>query len=188
MDNLYQFESQLGNEATLIALREANMNWPLISQSSMATDDGPEDSASDSLSFMISLGRRLSMSPAEAWASRILHRIRCTHFHQLYIAAIEDTRKGHESSFFRMSDELLRRHGVAPTRRYGNGFGVSSAVKDRLVELILLDPRLRIQLSKDRCRQIIQDIEQNGKRWSRPIQRLGYEILLLIPDELSDRR
>jgi hypothetical protein len=50
----------------------------------------PEDGASNGLSFMISLGRRLSISPAEAWTSRILHRIRCAHFHQLYKVAIED--------------------------------------------------------------------------------------------------
>jgi hypothetical protein len=67
-------------------------------------------------------------------------------------------------------------------------FGASSAVKDRLVELILLDQRLRPQLSKDRCREVIQDVEQNGKRWSRLIQRLGYEILLLIPADFSDRK
>jgi hypothetical protein len=30
-------------------------------------NDQPEDGASNGLSFMISLGRRLSMSPAEAW-------------------------------------------------------------------------------------------------------------------------
>jgi len=148
----------------------------------------PTEDDSHGLSFMISLGRRLSTSPAEAWASRIFQRIRCAHFHRLYMVAIEDARKGDKSSFFWLSDELLRRHGKAPIRRHGPGFGVSSAVKDRLVELILLDPRLRLQLSRDRCWQIIQDIEQNGKRWSRPIQRLGYEILLLIPDELSDRK
>lgn len=164
------------------------MNGAPISQTDLAIDNRLKDSASNGLSFMISLGRRLSMSPAEAWASRIYHRIRCAHFHQLYMAAVEDSRKGDESSFFWLSDELLRRHGVAPTRRYGKGFGESSAVKDRLVELILLDRRLRLQLSKDRCRQIIQDYEQNGKRWSGLIQRLGYEILLLIPGELSDRR
>jgi len=95
--------------------------------------------ASDGLSLMITLGRRLSMSPAKAWTSRILHRIRCAHFHQLYKVAIEDAGKGEESSFFCLSDELLRRHGETPTRRHGKGFSASSAVKDRLVELILLD-------------------------------------------------
>ena len=88
---------------------------------------------------MISLGRRLSISVVEAWTSRILHRIRCTHFHQLYKVAIEDAGKGDESSFFCLSDELLRRYGKSPTRRYDKGFGASSTVKDRLVELILLD-------------------------------------------------
>jgi hypothetical protein len=151
-------------------------------------DDHAEDSASDGLSFMISLGRRLSMSPAEAWTSRIFHRIRCAHFHQLYMVAIEDARKGEKSSFFCLSDELLRCHGKTPIRRHGPGFGASCVVKDRLVELILLDPRLRLQLSKDRCREVIQDVEQNGKLWNGPIQRLGYEILLLIPAELSDRK
>lgn len=55
---------------------------------------------------------------------------------------------------------------IPPLDEMAKEFGVSSVVKDRLVELILLDPQLRLQLSKDRCRQIIQDIEQNGKRWS----------------------
>ena len=118
---------------------------------------------------MISLGRRLSISVVEAWTSRILHRIRCAHFHQLYKVAVEDAGKGDESSFFCLSAELLRRHGKNPTRRHGKGFGASSAVKDRLVELILLDQRLQPQLSKERCREVIQDVEQNGKRWSRLI-------------------
>lgn len=188
VDDLPQLESQLGNKAILTALREAKNNWALIPRTDLAMNDQPEDGASNGLSFMISLGRRLSMSPAEAWTSRILHRIRCAHFHQLYKVAIEDAGKGDESSFFRLSDELLRRHGKNPTRRHGKGFGASSAVKDRLVELILLDQRLRPQLSKDRCREVIQDVEQNGKRWSRLIQRLGYEILLLIPADFSDRK
>ena len=188
VDDLPQLESQLGNEATLTALREAKNNWTLISQTDLAMDHRPEAGASDRLSLMISLGRRLSMSPAKAWTSRILRRIRCAHFHQLYKVAVEDAGKGEESSFFCLSDELLRRHGETPTRRHGKGFGASSAVKDRLVELILLDQRLRPRLSKDRCREVIQDVEQNGKGWSRLIQRLGYEILLLVPPEFSDRK
>lgn len=37
------------------------------------------------------------------------------------MAAIEDARTGDESSLFRLSDELLRRHGDTPTRRDGKG-------------------------------------------------------------------
>jgi hypothetical protein len=122
VDDLPQLES-LGNEATLTALREAKSNWTLISQTDLAMDHRPEAGASNGLSLVISLGRRLSMSPAKAWTSTILHRIRCAHFHQLYKVAIEDARKGEESSFFCLSDELLRRHGENPTRRHGKGFG-----------------------------------------------------------------
>ena len=122
VDDLPQLES-LGNEATLTALHEAKSNWTLISQTDLAMDHRPEAGASDGLPWIISLGRRLSMSPAKAWTSRILHRIRCAHFHQLYKVAIEDAGKGEESSLFCLSDELFRRHGENPTRRHGKGFG-----------------------------------------------------------------
>jgi len=146
-------------------------------------DHRPEAGASDRLSLMISLRRRLSMSPAKAWTSRILRRIRCAHFHQLYKVAVEDAGKGEESSFFCLSDELLRRHGGTPTRRHGKGFGVSSAVKDGLVELILLDQRLRPQLSKDRCREVIQD-EQEPINLSMPSIDLRHDSTLT--DSVSD--
>jgi hypothetical protein len=39
------------------------------------------------------------------------HRIQCAQFHRVYTSAIEDAGKGEQASFFRLSDELLRRYG-----------------------------------------------------------------------------
>jgi ribonuclease HI len=57
----------------------------------------------------------------------------------VYTIAIEGAGKGEQSSFFRMSDELLRRYGQNPIRKQQRGHNCSAAVRDRLV-IIFLDP------------------------------------------------
>ena len=186
-EDLPQLESRFGNDATLTAMREAKRNWTAMTQSELVVDDG-EAAPSDGVSLMISLGRRFGTRPAQAWAGTVLRRIRYAHFHQLYMAALKDGQKGDKSSFFYLSDELLRRHDENPTRRHGPGIRVSTAVKDRLIKLILLDSREQFHFSENRCRETIQSVEQSGKYWSRLIQSMGYEVLLLVPTDFSDNK
>lgn len=67
------------------------------------------------VSLFAYLGRQLSTNTTESWASAIVHRIQCAHFHRVYTIAIEDAGKGEQSSFFRLSDELLRGSSPANT-------------------------------------------------------------------------
>jgi hypothetical protein len=123
-------------------------NRDRITETVLPTQSGPESLVSrpanvrrpDELSLFIYLGGRLSMSLMEAWASTVLRRIDAAHFDHLYTAAVEDARRGQESSFFRLSDERLRQHGRVPVRKCHKGYGLLSAVIDCLVDLIFLDP------------------------------------------------
>jgi len=49
---------------------------------------------------------------------------------------IEDAGKGEQSSFSRLSDELLRRYGQNLIRKQQRGHSSSTAVRDRLVDII----------------------------------------------------
>jgi hypothetical protein len=114
----------------------------------------------------------------------VFRRIQNVHLHRLYANTVRD--KASVDSFFKGSDVVLRLHGVNPIRQYGQGHRSTSIVKDRLVDLILLDRR--IELSRERCRQAITDADQVGKRWNPLFQGLGYEVFLLAPPGFSDRK
>ena len=70
----------------------------------------------------------------------MLRRIHATHFNHLYTTAVKDAYRGQESSFFRLSDKRLRQYRQVPVRKYYKGYGLLSAVIDRLLDLIFLDP------------------------------------------------
>ena len=142
----------------------------------------------DELSLFIYLGGRLSMSLMEAWASTVLRRIDAAHFDHLYTAAVEDARRGQESSFFRLSDERLRQHGQVPVRKCHKGYGFLSAVIDCLMDLIFLDLQQCPQISKDQYRKRMNLTQQHGKRWRHLISCMGYKILFCLPPEITDNR
>jgi hypothetical protein len=73
-----------------------------------------------------------------------------------------------------------------PVHRPQRGYGSSSVIRDRSVDLIFLDEQLRPQISKDQCRERIDTVHQDGERRSRLIGTMGYEILLLMPPEATD--
>jgi len=192
MEVIVEFQPQFGNNAAFAALRSANDNWALVSATALAMGGilkacGPDTSDSpkpDAISCMISLGRWLCVDPARSWTYTVFRRIKNVHLHRLYANTVRD--KASVDSFFKGSDLVLRLHGVNPTRQYGQGHRSTSIVKDRLVDLILLDRR--IELSRERCRQAITDADQVGKRWDPLFQGLGYEVFLLSPPEFSDRK
>jgi hypothetical protein len=180
----------------LASTRELLNNWVRIVGTVFPVQSGPEfllsrpvnSSTSDELSLFIYLGVRLSISSTEAWASTVLRRIHAAHFDHLYTAAVEDARRGQESSFFRLSDERLRQNGQVPVRKCYKGYGWSSTVIDRLVDLMFLDPQHYLQISKQQCRKRINLTQQDGKRWRRLISCMGYKILLCLPPEITDNR
>jgi hypothetical protein len=192
MEVLVEFQPQFGSNAAFAALRSANDNWALVSETDLAMGglpkagrpDASDQPKPDAVSCMISLGRWLCVDPARSWTYAVFRRIQNVHLHRLYANTVRD--KASVDSFFKGSDVVLRFHGVTPTRQYGQGHRSTSIVKDRLVDLILLDRR--IELSREQCRQAITDADQVGKRWNPLFQGLGYAVFLLAPPEFSDRK
>ena len=109
----------------------------------------------------------------------MLRRFHAAHLDRLYRVAIADVRQGRESSFFRLSDERHRQHGQIPVRRSHKGYGSSSAVMDRLVDLPFLDPQECAQITKDQCRKRLQLNQQDGKHYPPPDAKHGLQDILL---------
>ena len=189
-------ENQVANAAAQTATRELVDDWDRIAETVFPRQGGPvsllsrtaNGPPSDELSLFIYLGGRLSRSSTEQWASTVMRRILAAHFDHLYATAIEDAKKGQNSTFFCLSDERIRQYGQSPIRKCYTGYGPSSAVRDRLIDLLFLDPEQRPQISRDQCKQRIHLIQQDGKRWRQLIQSLGYKVLFCLPPEVSDNR
>ena len=109
------------------------------------------------------------------------------HFHWVYQAAVNDAGEGENSTFFRLSDELLRQSGVTSVRKYAKNYCNASAVLDRLTDLIFSSPRPP-KISREQCRERLHRADQDGKRWARIIITLGYKGVLLMSPDVSDNR
>jgi hypothetical protein len=188
--------SQVANAAALATTREVVNNADRITEMLTQIQGGAGSLVSrpmvrrplDELSLFIDLTERASINSTEAWAHTVLRRIDAAHFDRLYTAAVADAGRGQNSSFFRLSDERLRQHGQVPVRKSHPGYRAPSAVRDRLIELLWLDPERRPRISKAQCRQRIHRTQQDGKRWRRLIESLGYKILYCLPPEITDNQ
>ena len=135
----------------------------------------------------VSLGQWISADPIRAHYYTVARRLFQAHFHWVYRAAVNDAGEGENSTFFRLSDELLRQSGVAPIRRHAKHYRNASAVLDRLTDLIFSSPEPP-KISRKQCRERLHRANKDGKRWARIIITLDYKGVLLMSPDVSDNR
>jgi hypothetical protein len=137
------------------------------------------------LSIFVDVGRSLVDGPVANWSETILRRFHSSYFDQIYTLAM---RQGGSASFFHLSEIVLREHQIVPVQKSYKGYGVASAVKDRLVDLIFLDGRDDSDEARERAKNRIREKQQEGKRWSRLICPVGHEVLFLLPPTVTENR
>ena len=186
---------RLGTESALGSALDLANNWTRIAEDALRGHGSIEflpsratgDMRLQGLYSFVSLGRLISADPIRAHYYTVARRFYQAHFHWVYRAAVDDAGEGENSTFFRLSDELLRQSGVAPIRKHAKHYCNASAVLDRLTDLIFSSPEPP-KISRIQCRERLHHAEQDGKRWARIIITLDYKGVLLMSPDVSDNR
>ena len=184
----------LGSPAVMTWIQESMDQAEALQSSLMfvVSADRPSGLGSPMMSLFVSLCRHLSDHSTSVWVSTVWHRINLAFFDRIYQVAKTDVQNSAYSacgsSFLRESDALLLAQGHQPTCTFAIGHRSSTVVRDRLVDLIFMDGRLTLAKSRERVRARVAAMQQLGKRWQRIIDRFGYEMLLLLPSDVTSNR
>ncbi|KAK5947708.1 hypothetical protein OHC33_011275, partial [Knufia fluminis] len=88
-----------------------------------------------------------------------------------------------------LSETIILSANRIPTHKSYPGYTRRDAMKDRLIDLILLDKHLDCcETRRQWISEKIKAVVQQGKRWNQIIQHFGREAVLLLSTNVTEGR